>query len=212
MADRIRVAIVDVYPIFRLGVVQALRRDHRFLVVGEGATRWEAERLANKPLDVLLIEAAVPDSLLAAKAIVQAHKNVKVVFLASVENEAHATRALCDGAHGYVMKGIGATELVKVIDSVHGGARYITSELACRLITKPEPAPASNDPRLGLREQQVIDQTSKGLTNREIAQLLGLAVSTVKHYKSLAFRKMGVRNRLEATVFAIGKLGKPKAE
>ena len=112
MTEKIRVAIVDIYPIFREGVVQALRRDNRCLVVGEGATLEDAERAAGNQLDVLLIEAAVPKSLQTAKSILEKRKCVKVVFLASVEDEVHATQALRDGAHGYLMKGVSAAELV----------------------------------------------------------------------------------------------------
>ena len=53
---------------------------------------------------------------------------------------------------------------------------------------------------LSIREQQVLDCTKKGLTNNEIADILGLAVGTIKYYKTLAFKKIGVRNRLEAIV------------
>lgn len=210
MTDKIRIAVVDVYPIFREGVVQALRRNRHCVVVGEGAVAQDARRVAANRLDVLLIEAAVPDSLQAAKSILETHERVKVVFLASVEDEVHATRALRDGAHGYVMKGISAAELIRAIVAVHNGERYVSSELACRLITRSE-LPRGSDLRLSLRERQVMDHTARGLTNKEIASLLGLTVSTIKHYKSLAFRKLGVRNRLEATIFADGQISSAKS-
>jgi DNA-binding NarL/FixJ family response regulator len=210
MTEKIRVAIVDIYPIFREGVVQALRRDNRCLVVGEGATLEDAERAAGNQLDVLLIEAAVPKSLQTAKSILEKRKCVKVVFLASVEDEVHATQALRDGAHGYLMKGVSAAELVGAIVAAHNGERSVTSELACRLITRSE-LPRSTGVELSLRERQVMHHTSMGLTNKEIASSLGLTVSTIKHYKSLAFRKLGVRNRLEATVFTDGQLSKAKS-
>ncbi|HXE88387.1 MAG TPA: response regulator transcription factor [Hyphomicrobiaceae bacterium] len=209
MTDKIRVAIVDIYPIFREGVAQALRRDKRCLVVGEGTTVEDAERVAGGQLDVLLIEAAVRDSLRAVRSILATRKRVKIVFLASVEDEVHATQALRDGAQGYLMKGVSAAELIRAIVAVHNGKRSITSELACRLITRSEP-PRSSE-QLSLRERQVMDHTSRGLTNKEIASLLGLTVSTIKHYKSLAFRKLGVRNRLEATIFADGQISKAKS-
>ena len=210
MTEKIRIAVIDPYPIFRDGVVQALRRDKHCLVVGEGATAKDAQRAAANQLHVLLIEAAVPNSLQAVKSILETHPHVKVVFLASVEHDLHATRALRDGAHGYVMKGVSATELLRAIEAVHAGERYITSELACRLITKPEARRAS-ELQLSVRERQVMDHMSKGLTNKEIADLLGLTVSTIKHYKSLAFKKLGVRNRLEATVFADIRVSRAKS-
>jgi two-component system, NarL family, nitrate/nitrite response regulator NarL len=210
VTEKIRVAIVDIYPIFREGVVQALRRDKRCLVVGEGATVEDAERVAGNQLDVLLIEAAVPNSLQAVKSILERRKCVKVVFLASVEDEVHATQALRQGVHGYLMKGVSAAELIRAIVAAHNGERSVTSELACRLIARSE-LPRESGLQLSLRERQVMDHTSRGLTNKEIACMLGLTVSTIKHYKSLAFRKLGVRNRLEATIFADGQASKAKS-
>jgi DNA-binding NarL/FixJ family response regulator len=95
-------------------------------------------------------------------------------------------------------------ELVKAIKAVHSGERYITPALAWHLITQPTAVTTRRDgdarPLLSIREQQVLDCTKKGLTNHEIANILGLAVGTIKYYKTLAFKKIGVRNRLEAIV------------
>ena len=204
MVDECRIVIVDVYPLFREGVVQAVRRDQTLIVVAEGTTANDAEQLVreNEP-DVLLLEVAVPGSLRAAKAILRAHRNVKVIFLASVEDQEHATQALHAGAHGYIMKGIAGPELVKAIAIVHGGERYVTHELALRLVTKPESSLAqlkiAGRP-LSLREQQVLDYTLGGLTNQEIASKLGRSLSTIKYHKTLVFRKMGVRSRMEAMI------------
>jgi len=197
--------VVDKYPIFRTGVVQALRRDKNIVVVGEGATADEAELCAiEKDADILLLEAAVPGSLKAVQAIIHAKRSVKVIFLASTEDQEHVTRALNAGVHGYIMKGVTGQELVKAVKAVHSGERYITPALAWHLITRPAPATLRRDseirPLLSIREQQVLDCTKKGLTNHEIASILGLAVGTIKYYKTLAFKKIGVRNRLEAIV------------
>jgi len=205
VADKLRVVVVDKYPIFRTGVVQALRRDKNIVVVGEGATAEEAELCAiEKDADILLLEAAVPGSLKAVQAIIHAKRSVKVIFLASTEDQEHVTRALNAGVHGYIMKGVTGQELVKAVKAVHSGERYITPALAWHLITRPAPATLRRDseirPLLSIREQQVLDCTKKGLTNHEIASILGLAVGTIKYYKTLAFKKIGVRNRLEAIV------------
>jgi DNA-binding NarL/FixJ family response regulator len=152
----------------------------------------------------MLLESAVPGSLKAVQAILQANRNVKIIFLASTEDQEHVTRALHAGVHGYIMKGVTGRELVKAIKAVHSGERYITPALAWHLITQPTPVTTRRDgevrPLLSIREQQVLDCTKKGLTNHEIASILGLAVGTIKYYKTLAFKKIGVRNRLEAIV------------
>jgi two-component system, NarL family, nitrate/nitrite response regulator NarL len=212
MSDELRVAIVDNYPIFRDGMVQALQRGEGTLVVAEGATADEAELIAReKKPDVLLLEAAVPGSLKAAQAILQAHPKIKVIFLASIEDHEHAALAVQAGIHGYILKGITGPELERTLKAVQRGERYITPDLAWRMVTRPEPHVAARDAsrksNLSIREQQVLDCTSRGLTNQEIARTLGLALSTIKYYKTLAFRKVGARNRMEAIV-ASNKMGK----
>jgi DNA-binding NarL/FixJ family response regulator len=204
----IRIAVVDNYPIFRQGVVQALRGDKNFVMVAEGATAKDAERFVTETaLDVLLLEVAVPGSLKVAETVLGSHQNLKVVFLAAEEDPEHATRALHAGAQGYIMKGITGRELVNAIITVNGGGRYITTDLAWRLITNP--ALHSTAPHLNIREQQVLDYASRGLTNREISSTLGLGVSTIKHYKSVAYKKVGVRNRVQA-IFVTGRLANQK--
>jgi DNA-binding NarL/FixJ family response regulator len=209
VADPLRLAIVDNYPIFRDGVVQALRKQKHIVVAAEGATARDAEQFASsKAIDILLLEIAVPGSMRSAQTIMRAHPDVKVVFLASTDDDEQATQALRAGAHGYIMKGITGPDLIKAIEAIHSGDRYITSDLAWRLVTKPAPAAPEQGIAYGkplsLREQQVLDHTSKGLTNQEIARVLGLTVSTIKYYKTLAFRKVGARNRLEA-IFSAGR-------
>lgn len=207
MAEEIRVAVVDNYPLFREGVVRAFRRDKNIVVVAEGATAEEAERFAQtKKLDVLLIEVAVPRSLQTAEAILRMCKSVKVVFFAAVENEDHITSALRAGVHGYIMKGITGHELIRAIKAVQKNERYITSDLAWRLVATPALVSSHQDAGdrrlLTLREQQVLECSSRGLTNPEIASALGVKISTVKFYKTRAYRKIGVRNRVEAIGFA----------
>jgi two-component system, NarL family, nitrate/nitrite response regulator NarL len=216
MGDGCRIAIVDKYPIFRIGLAQAIRRDKSCTVVAEGATADDARQIVReKKPHLLLLEAAVPGSLGAAQTILRAHRDVKVVILASAEDLDYAIQVVQAGAHGYIMKGITGSELVKALAAVHSGERYLTPDLAWRLVTKPTLAAAQSQAPiwrdLSVREQQVLDYSSKGLSNNEIARALGLGLSTIKYYKTLAFRKMGVRNRIEAVLTASKAVKQVKA-
>ena len=203
MGDVCRVAVVDVEPFFREGVVQFLRSDQTFFVAAEGTTAQDAEEIARQyGPDALLLGDAVPDGLIVAQAILRAHQNVKMIILASVEDHEHASQALHVGVHGYIMKTIAGPELARAITMVHGGERYISHGLSWRLVTNRAPGAMprqiANRSHLSLRELQVLEYTSKGLTNQQIACKLGLSISGTKYYKTLAFRKLGVRNRVEA--------------
>jgi len=212
VSDAYRIAIIDEHPIYRAGVVHAILRDKSFQVVAEGTSAEDAKRVVRETEpDVLLLEAGVPGSLDAAEKILQAHPDVKVIFLTSGEDLEFATRAVRAGAHGYMLKEITGPDLLKAIAAVHAGERYISPDLAWRMVTKPVPSAPPPEPAywqsLSVREQQVLDYTSKGLSNREIARVLGLGLSTIKYYKTLAFRKTGVRNRVEA-ILAVSKTPK----
>ena len=195
MVDNIRVGIIDVYPLFREGVVQAVTRADSLTVAAVGSTAEDARRIAWR-CDVLLVEPAVPGSLAVAKEVLD-NTHAKVVFLSASVDEEHVRDALHLGVHGYIIKEVTGTELVSTLRMVHSGARHIASDLAWRLLG-PSDAILKPAQPLGIREQQVLDHTSKGLTNEQVAGVLGLSVSTIKRYKTRLFRRIGVRNRLEA--------------
>ena len=210
MADRCRVAIVDQCSLYRVGAVLAITRQADFAVVGEGATAEDAERLARiRNPHVLLLEADMPDSLGAAKTILRVHQSVKILFLALVEDPEFAFGVIRAGAHGYITKGVTGQELVTSVATIHAGQRYIAPDLAWRLITKPASSPARREvtdrSRLSPREQQVLNYSSQGLSNQEISHMLGLGLSTIKSCKTVAYRKIGVRNRVEAALAAADK-------
>ena len=97
-------------------------------------------------------------------------------------------------------RGVTGLELVAAIKLVHEGRPYITAELASRLLMNAHSGsaqPASNL-QLSYRERQILDNMCRGLTNREIAAALQLTDGTIKHYLTALFKKLDVRNRMQA--------------
>jgi two-component system nitrate/nitrite response regulator NarL len=208
--ERIRVGIVDDHPLYRDGVVQTLRGDPGFAVVGEGGTAEEAVRLAETLApDVLLLDLTMPGHGLDAIAtIVERAPNTSILVLTASEHDDDLLTALQRGARGYALKGLGGEDLRRIVRAVACGERYVPPALAAGFLigasrlVRAEPAAPSPVDRLSEREQQVLHLLANGLSNREIGDVLHLTEKTVKHYVTSIFQKLDVRNRTQAALLA----------
>jgi len=206
MARPIRVAVVDPYPIFREAVVQTITRCPELLLVAQGASAADARAAVREAEpDILLIDISIPEGgIEAAIGIAKGGSSCKLVVLTALDDVMSVSKALAAGVKGYILKGVSGTELVAAIKTIDGGLPFVTPDLASRLLTDARGGAllplreAKLKAALSYREQQILNHVSKGLTNKEIADRLGLTVGTIKHYVTQLFKKMNVRNRLEA--------------
>ena len=212
--NAVRIAIVDDHPLFRDGVVHTLSRDKSIELVGQGSTAEHAIQIAQDVLpDILLLDISLPGGgIEAACEISRLFPYIKVIMLTASENEDHVSGALDAGARGYILKGIGAAELVRTIHSVHSGESYVSPQLAVRVLTAMKTrnnAQAVDDalPSLTKREEQILDAVSQGKTNKEVANALEISEKTVKHYMTNIMHKLQVRNRVEAALMVKRKSG-----
>jgi len=205
--DRIKLAVVDGQPLYRQGLANAFAGS-KLVVVAEGGRADDTHRAVQtgKP-DILLLDIGVPgDGIAAAEDILRIRPNLKIVILTASDDDGDVADALRMGARGYILKDVSGPELVKALEAIHRGEPYITPTLASRLLMqnkgRPLSAQKSGDIGLTLRDKQILGYLAKGLTNQEIARSLGVNVRTIKHYLTQVFRKMRVRNRVEAILEA----------
>lgn len=208
----IRVVLADDHPIFRDGLVRSLEESGRFAVVGTGGTADEAVALAaEKKPDLVLLDISMPGSGIEAARRIAASPNPPRIAMVTVsEHDQDVTAALHAGAIGYVLKGVSAAELAEVLAGVAAGEAHISPALAARLLTEME-RPVSNAPpnrakrpidELSKREADILRRVARGMSNREVADALGLQEKTVKHYMTSILEKLHVRNRVEAALIA----------
>lgn len=206
MIDSIGVLVVDDHPLFRTGVVHALQAQAGVVVVGEAASGEEALRLARERLpDVVLLDISMPgwDGLATAERIATACPASAIVMLTASEDQDRLLSALKAGARGYVLKGVGVQELVRVIRGAVAGETYVSPTLASEMLVLLTRGPAP-DPlqELTERERDILRLIGTGLTNRMIGERLGLSEKTIKHYVTNILQKLQVRSRVEAALLA----------
>jgi len=210
MADRLRVVIVDDHPLFREGVVKVLLAEPDVEVVGQGGSAAEAIQLAVDLLpDLIMLDITMPGGGVAAAQQIAINCPVtRIVMLTASEEEDNVTAALKAGARAYVLKGVPARELVRILRAVWNGEAYVTPTLAISLLTEMSKSPAEPHRPGGLmgelteRERQILELVAVGNSNKVIGAQLHLSEKTVKHYMTNILQKLQVHNRVEAALLA----------
>ena len=201
MSPFIRIGIADDHPMLREGVATTLRKRADLQVIEQGANAQDARDIAQRVRpDVMLMDVNMPGDVFAAVRFISTQlSDVKVLMLTVSESEDDAILALEAGACGYVLKGVSGPDLVLAIRSVARGEMYITPEFARKLLSNFKTREAeAHKIDLTHREEQVIREVSKGLTNREVASKLLISEKTVKHHMTCVMQKLHARNRVEA--------------
>jgi two-component system, NarL family, nitrate/nitrite response regulator NarL len=218
MKDGLRVVIADDHPLYRDGVARTLAERAGFQVLGVCGSADDAVLLAERHRpDLALLDISMPGSgIEAARRIAALGTATKIVMLTVSERDEDVMEALKAGAHGYVLKGVGASELLDIVRTVASGGSFVSPTLAARLLQamqKPDRRGLSGDrlSSLARREEQILELVAKGLSNKEVARELDLQEKTIKHYMTSILQKLHVRNRVEAALLAreAGRGGRP---
>jgi two-component system, NarL family, response regulator len=200
MAASIRVLIADDHLIFRLGLKGLLNKEPDLVVVGEATTGTQTiEKFNDLQPDVVVLDLRMPDGggMRALAGIREARSDAKVLVLSSYANEEEVYQALQAGASGYVLKDVGRDELTGAIRHVYAGREWIQSSI------QPLLAERKDRHELTPRELEVLTLLVRGLTNREIAKVLGNSENTVRNHTIRIFAKLYVSDRAEAVSAAL---------
>ncbi len=205
---KIRIVIVDDHALLRDALATILNAEADFEVVGQGASAADAIRLVRDLLpEIILLDIDMPGGgITAAQEISGDCPVTKIVVLTSSEDDDHLIAALKTGTRAYILKGVPARELLRILRSVQAGESYVPPALAASLLVEMrEPARKQPDnpiDELTDRERQILEGLASGSSNKEIGQKLFLAEKTVKHYITNILQKLQVRNRVEAALLA----------
>jgi RNA polymerase sigma factor (sigma-70 family) len=207
----VRVLLVDDDELMRAGLKAVLSSDETIQVVGEaGDGRAAVGRASELRPDVVLMDVRMPDldGIAATREVVAASPEMKVVILTTFEQDDYIFGALSAGASGFLLKRTSPEELISAVHTVAAGDSLLSPSVTSRVIERmaEQPAPdASRDARLDEltdREREVLELVAGGLSNREIAATLVIEESTVKTHVKRILAKLGVRDRVQAVIFA----------
>jgi DNA-binding NarL/FixJ family response regulator len=204
----IRVLIVDDHPIIRRGVREILADDSKICVVGEAGSGSEALRvLGQLDVDFVLLDVTLPDrsGIEVLKDIRQLFPWVRVLVLSIHPEEQYAVRALRAGALGYLTKESAPEELLRAIERVIRGGKYVTANIAeslSRLASDDLKGLAPHE-LLSDREFEVLRLLAQGHGVSQIAEKLGLSVKTVSTYRARILEKLGKETTAQLIRYAI---------
>jgi two-component system, NarL family, nitrate/nitrite response regulator NarL len=210
MSDKIHVAIADDHALFRDGLAGIISGTEDFEVVGQAGNMREAVQLARDLLpDIILLDIEMPGGgLEAARIVAEDCPVTRIVILTSSEEDDHLIRALKIGARAYILKGVAARELLRILRAVWAGESYVPPMLAASLLLEMREANSQQKQAtsplddLTPREREILEGLAAGLSNKEIGEKLFLSEKTVKHYMTNILQKLQVRNRVEAALLA----------
>ncbi|MBN2351239.1 MAG: response regulator transcription factor [Spirochaetales bacterium] len=212
----IKVLVVDDQRLIREGISSLLNIQHGLKVVGTAGNGRDAlEAVERTDPDVILMDIRMPvmDGITAAREIIQRGCNCQVIMLTTFDDDEYIVRSLQAGAVGYLLKDIPPDDLAGAVRMAHQGIYQMSPGVTGRLVGRLKPGAPEEGPirkqadellaGLSERERDVLKQISKGLTNREIADVLCISEGTVKNHVSNILTALNLRDRTQAALFVI---------
>ena len=210
-SSTIRLLIVDDHEVVRIGLGAVLDLTPGMKVVGQARSKADAiTQCRRTKADVVLLDIRLPDGsgIEAAREILSAHPDIRILFLTSFADEHTVLEAILSGAQGYVLKDIASAALIRAIKTVAAGQPLIDPRLATHTLSwvKQLSAGQTSAKRslLSPQEQRILPHVAEGLTNKEIAQRLDLSEKTVKNYLANIYSKLQIGRRSQVAAMYAG--------
>src|SRR3989337_1753594 len=218
----IKIIIADDQRLFRQGLRSLLEQEGDMEVIGEAADGQDAFTLAQEANpDVILMDVEMPklDGIQASRMILERQPDIKILMLSVHNEDERVISAIRSGASGYIMKDADHKEFIKIIRSTFAGEKISSPFLAnltprilykihepSRLVEEMDEEIKKKFSLTG-REKELLVLLLKGKSNKEISDLLYVSTETVKTPLQNIYRKLGVKNTMEAAVLLFSREG-----
>jgi DNA-binding NarL/FixJ family response regulator len=197
---KIRVMVADDHPIVCTGLSAVIGSQPDMILVAEAHNGREAiQHFREHEPDVTLMDLRMPEcgGVEAIRTIRGFSRHGAFIVLTTYQGDEDIHRALVAGARAYLLKGMPHSELVQAIRSVHTGLRYLPDAVLKSLAERPPGA------ELSTRELEILRLITKGMSNRQIGDSLGISEGTVKWHVNIILSRLNVADRTQAVVTAL---------
>jgi len=210
-SNDVRVVLADDHQLFRQGLKALLELERGITVVGEASDGLEVQRISiEQEANVVLMDINMPivDGLSATRELLRARPEIGVIILSMHHEEGHVFQALRAGARGYLLKTSRVSEVASAVRAVASGLSLLDPTITTSVVSEFRRMSSKQTPEDGLgqlseTEVKILQHVAAGMSNKEIANKLSLAESTVKNRLSVLFEKIGVLDRSQAAIYAI---------
>jgi DNA-binding NarL/FixJ family response regulator len=204
----IRVFLADDHPLLRIGLRLSLNQRADIEVIGEAGDGFSAvEKIQADPPDVSLIDVDMPglSGIRAIRILRKAVPDMKILVLSTYNRETYIRDAMKAGADGYILKSVELQELVRIMESFCL-RRPVLSPYLVNMTLAPESEQEDQEkieiPVLTLREKEILQAITEGMGNKQISESFNISTETVKSHVKRIYRKLKVKNRVEAGMLA----------
>lgn len=202
------IMLADDHTMFREGVKRIIEETSTLKVVGEANDGLELLRLLKARLpELVLLDISMPHlrGLEATREIKKLYPRVKVIFLTMHRSKEFIQQALEAGAEGFLLKEDADFELLRAIEAVREGKKFISPLLATEMADLAlRDKPADTDP-LTIREKTIVKLLAEGKTPKEIAELLYISVFTVRRHRDNIMRKLNLKRLADLIRYALSR-------
>ncbi len=216
---KIRLMIVDDHPLFRAGLRRVLEMEPDLTIIGEAVDGQQALDQARKLTpDVILMDVNLPilNGLQVTRELTGARSTMAVIVLTAYHDDEQMLHAIRAGGSAYFPKHVDPQELVKAVREVSKGnyvlndavlakpqvATWLINQFEQMQVPEGEGMEFAYQP-LSTREMEILTCITRGKSNKEIAQQLGISRQTVKNHMTSILRKLAVNDRTQAAVYAL---------
>jgi DNA-binding NarL/FixJ family response regulator len=205
-----RILIADDHALVRRGLRLILDAEHDLEVVSEAGDGAEAvDRVLEDRVDLAILDVAMPrmTGLQAAVQLARRAPEVRVLILSMYDHEQYLFEALKAGASGYVLKSVADRDLVEACRAAMRGEPFLypgaVNALIREYLERSRKGDGIPDDLLTPRESEIVKLVAEGHSSREIAEALVISVKTVERHRANILEKLGMRDRVELTRYAI---------